>query len=155
MDVPVNEETGSGRYDIIIGIIDDHDRLNDILLTEEATRLRGLPNRDQAYVIRSPEEGQTVLAALSEEGVYYAAQNFIQLLGRVNPEKGITIPMVTVTDWPDIAFRGAWDDTFPPEQIEWMSSYKMNRVDCHARLTVDRDGTPGITSVPAKGPRIC
>lgn len=152
LDVPIHPGDNAGRCDILVGIIDDRGMLNDVSLKEDASRLRTLPNSDQAYVIRCLDNDRVVLAALNEYGVYYAVQTFRQLLDNISDDRKLTLPQVTVTDWPDMAYRGVWDDTFPPEQVEWMASYKMNRVDCHSRLTVDKQGNAGIGSVPAKGP---
>lgn len=143
---------GDPAFEIVIGTLDSDGMLGDIRLTAEAERLSALPNSDQAYIIRPVGPSRIALAGLSETGVYYAVQTMKQLLAGAFDNGIAELPVVTVTDWPDLAYRGAWDDTFPPEQIEWFASLKMNRVDCHADMRVDESGRGTVGDFPRKGP---
>lgn len=92
----------------------------------EAVGLQSLTNPDQAYLI-VPEADNTALrlVATTSRGLYYAAKTLQQLL-RPRTAAGIAeVPLLSVTDWPDIADRGMWGgDTFL--RLRWMADRKMN-----------------------------
>ena len=139
-------------FEIIIGVMDDSGHIGDVTFASEADRLSGLQNSEQAYVIRPLGESRLALAGLDSRGVYYAVQTLSQLLESRFVDGKVIIPLVGITDWPDMAYRGAWDDFFPPDQVEWMSTIKMNLVDCHVRMTVTDEGRGAIVRIPSKGP---
>ena len=104
-----------------------------------ADRLRDLPNSDQAYAIAPLGNGSLVLTGLTEKGVYYAAATMVQLLEKGMQGDQVTIPVLTVVDWPDLAERGLWGGS-ANRDIEWMASQKMNLVETHISLTVNEAG---------------
>ena len=134
------QRSGDG-FEILIGVCDAQGKLADTIVPD-AGRLATLPNRQQAYVIRPVGESQLVLAALDEKGVYYASQTLRQLLEHGRRGDRITIPLVSVTDWPDIEERGLWGC------LEWatldlpaMAAHKMNLAELHeTQLKVLPDG---------------
>ena len=105
-----------GAFSISIGLVENG---------PDAERLKGLPNCRQAYTIR-PEGRRLVLAALSERGITYGAQTLRQLLEPNLSPDSIRIPLVSVTDWPDLDERGMWNFPMPEEWIPWMASMKLN-----------------------------
>ncbi len=78
----------------------------DELSQEERSTLSRNP---QAYIIRKRGDGGLDLLGASPIGAYYAATTFVQLLNREG--KDISVPVVTVLDWPDIPRR---------ESSEWL-----------------------------------
>ena len=106
-----------GAFEIAIGVVDSG---------PDAERLRGLPNCEQAYTIRPEGQQRLVLAALSEPGISYAARTLRQLLEPMRAPDSIRIPLVSVTDWPDLNERGMWNFPPPEEWIPWMASMKLN-----------------------------
>jgi len=134
-------DVAEGRFEILIGVCDDHGKIADLTIPD-ASRLKDLPNPEQAYVIRPVGEKGLVLTALDERGVYYAGQTLRQLLEGTFSDGKVTIPLATVTDWPDLAERGEWGalDWFPPEEIEWLARHKMNLVEYHVPTKVTKDG---------------
>lgn len=104
-----------------------------------AERLHDLPNSDQAYVIAPLGDHRLALTGLTERGVYYAAASLVQLLEKGKQGDQVTIPMVTVVDWPDLAERGEWGGS-ANRDIEWMAAQKMNLVETHIDLTVNDEG---------------
>ncbi|MHC4798213.1 MAG: glycoside hydrolase family 20 zincin-like fold domain-containing protein, partial [Planctomycetota bacterium] len=133
---------------------------------EGSTELKHLPNADQGYrIIPDAQHDELRLVALKPHGLYYAAKTLRQLL-RANLADGkVAIPIVKVTDWPDIATRGLWGaDAFL--HVPWLSDRKYNhmeqiatsRVDKskratvalshHEQLMVDQSPTSGINAVP-------
>jgi hypothetical protein len=148
----IAETPRTDGIELLVGALDDYGRAGEIDLNRDAVRLRSLPNADQAYIIRRDGSHRLVLAGLTGEGVYYAVQTLKQLAVKSGSGDSWAIPMIVVTDWPDLQYRGVWDDTFPAEQVEWLSSMKMNLVDCLTRLTVDDDGRGRLTAMPSKGP---
>ena len=105
-----------GAFEISMGLVESG---------PDAERLKGLPNCRQAYTIR-PDGRRLVLAALSERGITYAAQTLRQLLEPNLSPDSIRIPLVSVTDWPDLDERGMWNFPTPEEWIPWMASMKLN-----------------------------
>lgn len=105
-----------GAFSISIGLVESG---------PDAERLRGLPNCRQAYTIR-PEGRRLVLSALSERGITYGARTLRQLLEPNLSPDSIRIPLVSVTDWPDLDERGMWNFPTPEEWIPWMASMKLN-----------------------------
>ena len=104
-------------FEIAIGVVDSG---------PDADRLRGLPNCGQAYAIRPEGRKRLVLAALSEPGISYAARTLRQLLEPMLAPGSVRVPLVSVTDWPEMAERGMWNFPTPREWIPWMASMKLN-----------------------------
>ena len=127
-----------GQFEILLGVCDKEGKLGDFVLPD-AQQLVRLPNREQAYIIRPLNKRRLVLAALDGRGVYYAAQTLCQLLENSFNEGRVTIPLATVTDWPDLAERGLWGGS-ANRDVVWMSRHKMNLVESHVVLGVTKDG---------------
>ena len=117
------EPVGSG-FEILIGVADETGNVAG--RTVDTERLKSLPNRDQAYVIRPDGNRRLILAALDGRGVCYAARTLHQLLEAGLSEALATIPLATVTDWPDLDERGLWNFPDPESWIPWMASVKLN-----------------------------
>lgn len=113
-----------------------------------AEKLAKLPNADQAYVI-VPGQDKLTLAALDPKGLYYAALTLSQLLPVKMTEGRLTVPLVRVLDWPDLNERGLWGGN-AVNDIEWMSSYKMNLVEAHSNLKLDETGKGSAEFSPGK-----
>jgi hypothetical protein len=117
-----------------------------------AERLFTLPNADQAYRIVPLDERTLALVGTHPQGVYYAAKTLKQLLSstlaKSSGQTTTAIPLVEVTDWPDLAERGLWGGS-ANEDIEWMAERKMNLVESHVSLSVDKDGH-GVAVIPEK-----
>jgi hypothetical protein len=131
-------ECDGGRFEILMGVCDAQGNL-DGTAVPDAAQLADLPNADQAYVIRPLGDTRLVLAAIDERGVYYAGQTLRQLLENRFHDGKVTIPLVTVTDWPDLAERGLWGGS-ANRDVVWMSQHKMNLVESHVDLGVTDDG---------------
>ena len=91
-----------------------------------AARLRAHPNPDQAYRITAGQDGAGLrLVALGPQGLYYAAKTLQQLIGAKRTRQKLHIPLLEVTDWPDLAYRGLWGvDAY--HHLRWLSDRKMN-----------------------------
>ncbi|HCN06674.1 MAG TPA: hypothetical protein DIT01_01995 [Lentisphaeria bacterium] len=61
----------------------------------------------------------------------------------------VTIPLVSVTDWPDMEQRGEWGGIswFPPDEIEWMAHHKMNMLVYGIRCHIREDGRGDVTNI--------
>ncbi len=140
----------SGRgFEIVIGVADADGRLAGLLV--DTRRLEALPNKEQAYIIRPRGREGLLLSALNERGVYYAVRTLYQLLEHGISEGRVSIPLVNVTDWPDMDERGMWNFPDPETWVPWMSSIKLNygkmastkletvKRDKPNRATLDRD----------------
>lgn len=103
-----------------------------------AEQLAKLPNWEQAYVI-VPGKNALTVAALDERGLYYGALTLSQLLPVKKVADKLTIPLVRVLDWPDLAERGEWGGNCASD-IKWMSSVKMNLAEVHANLGINDAG---------------
>lgn len=103
----------------------------------EAESLRNLKNANQAYRIL-PEEDNTGLrlVALAPPGVYYACKTLQQLVRAGATDSEVVIPILRVTDWPDMADRGVWG-TDTPFHIRWLSDRKFNYMEQVASHSID------------------
>jgi hypothetical protein len=106
--------------------------------------LAGLHNADQAYVIAPlPERGMAV-AALTERGVYHGLKTLAQLLEpRLQPGK-VTVPLVAVRDWPDLAERGLWGGS-ANRDVQYLADRKMNLIESHTTIGFDQQGRGSVT----------
>jgi hypothetical protein len=102
--------------------------------------LTKLENSDQAYLI-APESGDVGLrlVALTPEGMYYAAKTLQQLIDGAATPQAISMPLVTVRDWPDMSDRGLWGADSSNE-YPWLAGRKMNIVEQISARGVDKDG---------------
>ncbi len=127
-----------GRFEILLGVCGSDGKLDD-LAVPGAAGLAELPHHEQAYVVRPVGDNKLVLAALDSRGVYYAAQTVRQLLEGKRCQGRLTIPLATITDWPDLEERGLWGGS-ADRDIVWMAQHKMNLVESHATLSMTDDG---------------
>lgn len=118
------EAAGPG-FEIVIGRARGTEAGRDVS-EEERRRLRSLPNRDQAYLIKPVGENRLVLAALEPRGLYYAVRTLHQLLEPSLSPQTVSIPLAKITDWPDLEERGVWNFPKPEEWVPWMASLKLN-----------------------------
>ncbi|MGD9519482.1 MAG: glycoside hydrolase family 20 zincin-like fold domain-containing protein [Armatimonadota bacterium] len=125
-------------FEIVMGLCDAEGKVGGLEI-EGAAALPGLPNAEQAYIIRPVGESELVLAARAPAGLYYAAQTLRQLLGGKFEGAQVTVPLVSITDWPDLAERGQWGGS-ANDDIEWMAAHKMNLVESHVSLSVTPEG---------------
>lgn len=124
------------KFDILLGVLPADNRLGS---TEVNVRpmLEGLPHRKQAYTIQPQGANRLILTALDGRGVFYAAMTLCQLLEPALKADGVSIPLVTVLDWPDMAERGLWNHR--RDLIPWMASYKMNFGKLPTYMQIKRD----------------
>ena len=109
----------TGRFAIEIGVADDE-------TGEDIDRLKALPNCEQAYLIRPEGRERLRLTALSGSGIFYAVTTLIQLIEPALTEDRVILPLVHVTDWPDMDERGMWNFPDPETWVPWMASLKLN-----------------------------
>lgn len=105
-----------------------------------AGRLNALPNNDQAYVIEPDGETGLIVAGLHENGVLHGIATLCQILETCPAGNTLSIPLVSVVDWPDLAERGFWH--MPLNHLPWLTSMKINHFHCTTYFTVAPDGTP-------------
>jgi len=141
----VASEGPAGSFRLLVGTCDDTGKMGD-LVVPQAVGLSELKNSDQAYVIVRLGPDEMVLTGLTERGVYYACLTMAQLAGWQVREDGLTLPVVSITDWPDLQERGEWGGNCASD-IEWMSARKMNLAEVHCNLQVTDEGT-GVASMP-------
>ncbi len=105
-----------------------------------ASSLRDLPNSEQAYRIETPVPGRELrVIALEPPGLYYGALTLAQLIRARSTASEVTLPELTVTDWPAIGNRGLWGSDSHLE-IPWMARRKLNLVQQISWLNVTPDG---------------
>lgn len=103
--------------------------------------LKSLKNSNQAYrIFPVGSDGKELkLVALTSRGLYYAAKTLQQLINGRATKDTVVIPMVTVTDWPDLEERGLWgSDNF--DHMRWMGDRKMNLAEQISDNHVDERG---------------
>lgn len=106
----------------------------------EAEPLRKLKNSDQAYRILPGDNNKGLfLVALTTRGLYYAAKTLQQLINARATKDTVEMPIVHVTDWPDMEDRGLWgSDSFL--HLRWLADRKMNIVEQISYIGVDDEG---------------
>lgn len=131
------EPAGKPRFTITLALCDASGRVGGSTV-REAARLPKLKNSDQAYAI-IPQRNALLLTALTDRGLYYAALTLSQLLQPTRTADAVTIPLVRIVDWPDLAERGLWGGNSTSDSA-WMSSVKMNLVESHFGVSLTADG---------------
>jgi len=115
---------------------------------EVKNRLVALPNWEQAYAIlwmngKSTQPG-LLLVANTDQGLLFAARTLallVDLPGDVGSDTQLEIPLLNVTDWPDLAERGQWGGNSVSD-LPWTSQWKLNVLEAGARATLDDVGEP-------------
>ena len=109
----------------------------------ESEPLKELKNADQAYRIFAPGKSKQALhlVALSSHGLYYAAKTLQQLIAAKKTEPAVTMPILEVTDWPDMAVRGLWG-TDNYLHLRWLADRKMNICEQISVVGIDENGKP-------------
>ncbi|MGC8861894.1 MAG: glycoside hydrolase family 20 zincin-like fold domain-containing protein [Armatimonadota bacterium] len=119
----------------------------------EAEPLKALKNPDQAYRIVAPDEKNLRLIALEPRGIYYAAKTLQQLVNARKSESKLVIPILEVTDWPDMQKRGLWGtDNFA--HLKWLADRKMNLMEQISALGVDEKGKLYARLKPEREPLV-
>lgn len=132
----VGQSSGVGSFTIKMAIGGDG-----------ARPLKSLKNSDQSYRIVPGKSGLT-LVALTPRGLYYAAKTLQQLVAARSTADKLVIPLVEVTDWPDMEDRGLWG-TDSEAKLRWMGDRKMNYHEMISSRHVSPEGV--ATSQPKSG----
>jgi len=110
----------------------------------DTSELSQLKNSDQAYrIVPLKNQAGLKLVALGPHGLYYAAQTLRQLIEAKATDRFVTLPILTVTDWPDIADRGVWG-TDTPHHIPWLAGRKFNYMEQVATILIDENKQPVV-----------
>ena len=118
------------KADIVLGII-SRDRELAKLINKEGLILPAIA-RDEGYILKISSQ-RIIVAAETEAGLFYGVQTLKQLI-RGNWKDNI-LPLLTITDWPSLRYRGWMDDIsrgpiptvdFLKECIRKMSEFKQN-----------------------------
>jgi len=116
----------------------------------EAERLKAVKNASQAYrIIPEADKRGLRLVALEPRGLYYAGKTVQQLLKAKAAGGSVTIPLVTVTDWPDMEDRGLWGGD-ASSHLRWLSDRKMNYLEHISHTSVDKDKRCHVSYPPYK-----
>ncbi len=142
--------SGTQTFEIALCLADEKSGGNSET-TAMTSRLKKLPNKRQAYCIKPSGKSKLTVCTLDRRGMIFAMQTLRDLIAIDKNNGTAAIPLVTITDWPDMEYRGIWDDTFPREQLDLMATLKLNLVDCHSGLRVEKDGRGTVYRIPRKG----
>jgi hypothetical protein len=95
----------------------------------KAEALKKLANANQAYsIVPSHVDKSITITALTYRGAYYGWKTLQQLIKAKSTSDKLTIPMLVVTDWPDMEKRGIWGvDNF--DHLLWFADRKMNHME--------------------------
>lgn len=106
----------------------------------EADKLKSLNNFDQAYSIAPTADNKGLrLTALTPVGLYYAAKTLQQLAKPRVTQTSVEMPLLTVTDWPDLEDRGTWGSN-NYDFLRWFGDRKLNIVEQISGRGVSPDG---------------
>ncbi|MHC4672851.1 MAG: glycoside hydrolase family 20 zincin-like fold domain-containing protein [Planctomycetota bacterium] len=107
--------------------------------------LKGLKNSDQAYrIIADKKDHGLELISLTPRGLYYAAKTLQQLIKAKLADGKVEMPLMTVTDWPDMAARGVWG-VDASSKVRWLSDRKFNYIEQIASSIIDEQRKPVAT----------
>ena len=112
-------------FEVLIGVA-GRGMIRGIVPDSDMRRLRALPNREQAYLIRPVGKAKLVVTALHPQGVYHGVRTLHQLLEARLSAGRVEVPLARVTDWPDLEERGLWNFPNPEEWVPWMAALKLN-----------------------------
>lgn len=105
-----------------------------------AEPLKKLENSDQAYRITPSQDNKTlVISCTTHRGAYYGWKTVQQLVAGRSTSDSLRIPILTVTDWPDMEKRGIWG-TDNYNYIEWLADRKMNHLEQITDRGTDSEG---------------
>lgn len=110
-----------------------------ILGGKQAEPLKKLKNSGQACRIVPVGNNRLEIIALEPHGIYYGSKTLQQLLKAKKSGSKIDMPLVTMTDWPDMDERGLWGgDNY--EHLKWLGDRKMNWMEQISAVGVDEHG---------------
>lgn len=110
----------------------------------EAETLKQYRYPDQAYRIIVEEDNHVLrCVALGPRGLYYASKTLQQLIKAKADDENVTMPLVRVTDWPDMDDRGLWGSDHSIH-LRWMSDRKMNYGEHITSTRVDENKQPYV-----------
>ncbi|MHC4442853.1 MAG: glycoside hydrolase family 20 zincin-like fold domain-containing protein [Planctomycetota bacterium] len=113
--------------------------------------LKGLKNSNQAYQILSDKKGKGLeIISLTPRGLYYAAKTLQQLIQAKLADGKVEMPLLTVTDWPDVADRGVWG-TDTPFHIRWLGERKFNYMEQVATHFIDENKRSVVSMNETRG----
>ncbi len=144
----ITKKTGvkefGGQFRIHVGVCDAEGKIDGMLIPG-ACELSGLSNSNEAYVITPLPERGIAVAALTDRGVHHGLKTLEQLIEPKLTAGKITLPVVAVLDWPDLAERGQWGCWYATSvirDIEHFADLKLNLVEVWSRLGFDAKGRP-------------
>lgn len=152
----IGKKTGAGQlagpFTILIGVCDAQGAVDGVAVPG-AEKLRGLKNDDQAYVIAPLATKGLAVTALTDGGVYHGVKTLAQMLEAGSDRDSLTLPIVAVLDWPDLAERGQWTfEERAPGDIQYMADRKMNLLEVRTPAGFDDKGR-GSLDVNVEGMR--
>jgi len=106
----------------------------------DAAQLKERKNADQAYrILPGDRPTELRLIALTPRGLYYATKTLQQLIKAKVSGPTAELPILRVTDWPDLHDRGLWGgDSFAFSR--WLSDRKLNTIEQISSTGVDKQG---------------
>lgn len=114
----------------------------------DAAVLKDLPRSDQAYLIQPTGTGLRLIA-LGQRGLYYASKTMQQLIQAKAREGKVEMPVVRITDWPDMEDRGLWGGD-ASQHLRWLSDRKMNYLEHISTTGVDKNKKCYVSYPPFK-----
>lgn len=134
---------GASGFRILVGVCDAEGKIDGREIPS-AEQLAALPNAEQAYVIAPLAERGLAVAALTPRGVYHGLKTVSQLIEPKLAAGKVTVPLVAVLDWPDLAERGLWGGS-ASRDVQYMADRKMNLIESHTTIGFDDQGRGTVT----------
>ena len=134
---------GASGFRILAGVCDAEGKIDGMEIPG-AEQLAALPNSEQAYVIAPLSAPGLAVAALTPRGVYHGLKTLGQLIEPKLAEGKVTVPVVAVLDWPDLAERGLWGGS-ANRDVQYMADRKMNLIESHTSIGFDDQGRGTVT----------
>ncbi len=138
---------GGSGFRILAGVCDAQGKIDGTAIPG-ANELAAMPNAEQAYVIVPLSEPGLAVAALTPRGVYHGLKTLSQLIEPKLATGKVTVPIVAVLDWPDLAERGLWGGS-ANRDVQYMADRKMNLIESHTSIGFNEQGC-GVVSIDSE-----
>ena len=91
---------------------------------------RRTPTRPAGYIAPADAPNELRIVALAPRGLYYAAKTLQQLVLAKADGDFVEMPILNMTDWPDMEDRGLWGaDPYRYGYLRWLGDLKMNELE--------------------------
>lgn len=154
--VPSEAVKSPTRADIVLYAIEEASKVKLENLIPNSQKLQKIG--EQGYWLRI-EKNKIRIVANTEKGLFYGVQTLKQL---IKTSKNQQLPVLEITDWPALEYRGWMDDisrgpiptmAFVKETIRKLSAFKLNFLNLYTEHTLRNEKYPDIAPLDSFTPK--